>query len=135
MATTSVRSGDGRAASTVSSPRVRRVPNTAATWPWGQLRSMASCARAFTSVSPRKMRRTASIAAGGRCDRLASVRLRVVVPSRCDSRNKIAGGEVRLGSVSIYMAAIYSTLHSYTSAILPYLHGRIPPELSFTHIQ
>src|SRR5262249_24892447 len=38
----------------------------------------------------------------GQCDRLASVRFRVLEPSRQPSRSRIAGGELRFGTVSMY---------------------------------
>ena len=42
----------------------------------------------------------------GQSERLARVRLRVLLPSRQPSRRRIAGGELRLGTVSMYMGAI-----------------------------
>ena len=44
-----------------------------------------------------------SICSAGRCDRLARVRLTIFLPCRRASRSKTAGGEPRLGMVSMYM--------------------------------
>ena len=40
---------------------------------------------------------------GGHLERLAKVRLRTLLPSRKDSRSRMAGGELRLGTDSMYM--------------------------------
>jgi hypothetical protein len=42
----------------------------------------------------------------GQAERLAKVRLRVFLPSRQPSRRSTAGGELRLGTVSMYMGTI-----------------------------
>jgi hypothetical protein len=36
-------------------------------------------------------------------ERFARVRLRILLPTREDSRRRMAGGELRLGTVSMYM--------------------------------
>src|ERR1700730_15642849 len=56
---------------------------------------------------PLSTARSASIWAAGQSVRLARVRLRVRRPSRQPSRRRIAGRELRLGTVSMYMAAKY----------------------------
>src|SRR3954452_6229354 len=56
-----------------------------------------------TRRSPFSTRRSVSTCSSGQCDRFASVRLRILPPCRVDSRNKTAGGEVRLGTRSTYM--------------------------------
>src|SRR3990172_530868 len=47
-----------------------------------------------------------SICSAGREDKLPRVRLRTFFPSRNDSRSKMAGGELRLGILAIYMGTI-----------------------------
>ena len=120
IAITNVRSGGRRAPSTVSSPSFRTIPNTAATWPCGQLRSISSCASALTSVSPRRMPRIAAICAAESADRLAKVRLRILPSSRHASRSYTAGGEVRFGTMSMNMG----TLHVCYTATARHLHGK-----------
>src|SRR5207248_6931236 len=53
-------------------------------------------------------RRKASIFCWGQWERLAKVRLRVFEPSRQPSRRRTAGGELRLGTVSMYMGTLYT---------------------------
>ena len=91
MPTTRSRSGEPRDAKTRSSPICRSVRSTAATCPCGQLRSISSVSLTETRVSPRRMRRMASICCADRADRLASVRLRILEPSRHASRSRTAG--------------------------------------------
>ena len=99
------RSRLGRVASTESSPNVRAMPSTAAAAPCGRLRTMSkSVSSTGTSVSPRKTRRKASICCCDSADKLATVRLRMRLPSRHASRSNTAGGEPRLGITSINMA-------------------------------
>jgi hypothetical protein len=105
IASASCCSAEDREARRAGRSSRRMVPTTAATCPWGQLRSMVRCSEAGTMVSPRRIRRTASTASVGRLERLARVRLQVLLPSRQDSRRRMAGGELRLRTVSIYMAA------------------------------
>src|SRR5579864_8420272 len=50
------------------------------------------------------MRRKISIFSPGQSERLARVRLWVLLPSRQASRRRMAGGELRLGTTSMYMA-------------------------------
>jgi hypothetical protein len=49
--------------------------------------------------------------AGGQLLRLRIVRFLTLPPARKDSGNRMAGGELRFGTASIYMAARYS--HPY----------------------
>ena len=67
-------------------------------------------------------------------ERLGRVRLRTMLPSRKDSRSKMAGGDLRLGTRSIYMNT-YNTIYyihvklksvfymgTYSCTILPFSH-------------
>jgi hypothetical protein len=70
-----------------SSPKARTVPSTAATCPWGTLRSILKasakgCALARDSGCPRSSARSASMRSAGQCDRLARVRFFTRPPSR-----------------------------------------------------
>src|SRR5712691_5044341 len=106
IATTRSRSRLRFVAITVSNPIFLIVPKTASTCPCGSVRSVSNKAAGETSISSRNRRRNRSILCGGHSDRLARVRLRVFLPSRQPSRRRIAGGELRLGTDSIYMGAI-----------------------------
>src|SRR6266566_4867118 len=70
----------------------------------GFLRVNRSCGE--TRGSSRSTRRKVSILSGGQSERLATVRLRVFWPSRQASRRRTAGGELRLGTTSMYMGAL-----------------------------
>jgi hypothetical protein len=84
----------------------RKVPSTAATWPCGNARWTVNAAWSpATTVPPLSRALKPATSAGGQALRLHSVRLRTLPPSRYDSRSRIAGGEFRLGTASIYMAA------------------------------
>ncbi len=79
MARHSCRLGDGLAAIILSRPRLRMVPSTAATWPWGTVRTMSK----FSGMAPEHFlssARTTAITDGGSFDRLARV-LFLVFPS------------------------------------------------------
>src|SRR5215471_18155695 len=56
------------------------------------------------SNSPLRARRRASMRSGAQEVRLARVRVRTLSPSRKDSRKRMAGGELRLGTAVIYMS-------------------------------
>ena len=71
-----------------------------------------------TSGSSRRSRRRVSTLCLGQSERLASVRLRVFLPSRHPSRSRMAGGESRLGTISIYMGAIIHTDTFMSSTLL-----------------
>ena len=58
------------------------MAHTAATWPWGSDRVTSKPSLAATSVWPARLARTAAIASGGRWDRLASVSVFTLPPSR-----------------------------------------------------
>jgi energy-coupling factor transporter ATP-binding protein EcfA2 len=81
-ATARSRSGLRREASKRSTPSFLIVPRTAATWPWGRLRSIVKASSGATRVSPRSTRRSPSMVASGRCERLARVRFFTRPPSR-----------------------------------------------------
>src|SRR5438445_236325 len=92
-----------------SSPSLRIVPRMASTCPCGSVRSVRKRSFGETSGSSRRSRRRVSILCLGQSERLASVRLRLFLPSRHPSRSRMAGGESRLGTISIYMGAIIHT--------------------------
>src|SRR2546427_13281482 len=62
------------------------------------------------SNSPLRARRRASIRSGAHEVRLARVRVRTLSPSRKDSRRRMAGGELRLGTAVIYMSVYITQL-------------------------
>ena len=64
---------------------------------------MAKASSGATRVWFLSTRRRASILAGGHLERLAMVRFLTFPPSRQPSRRRMAGGELRLGTVSMYM--------------------------------
>ena len=106
IASTRSRSGERFVPSTWSSFSRRIIPSTAATCPYGSERSTRTDSAADTSFSPLSVRRSTSTASGGKAERLARVRLRILPPSREDSRRRTAGGEERLGTMSMYMSQI-----------------------------
>ena len=59
--------------------------------------------------------------------RQARVRFLTLPPSRKDSRRSTAGGEFRLGTRSIYMTMIVTTIMCYVNGIALLLHGYIYP--------
>ena len=60
------------------------------------------------SLSPFSTRRIISARSIGNADRLAMVRFLTRPPSRILSRRRIAGGERRFGTMSIYVDAMYA---------------------------
>ncbi len=107
IASTRARCGDGSGSSSRSRRSWRRVPSTAATWPCGSERTTSKAAsRRGTAVPPLSRTRSPSTRVGGHVERLARVRLRTLPASRQDSRRRMAGGEERLGTASIYMATL-----------------------------
>ena len=96
----------GAAANHAAAPHARALPSTAATWPCGSERSMVKTSSARgTATPPRSSTFKPSTTSGARHERLASVRLRTLPCSRQDSRRRIAGGDVRLGTASMYMGS------------------------------
>jgi hypothetical protein len=81
-ASAKVASRAGRRGKSRSRPSLRAVPSAAATWPCGQDRSIASRSGDATNVSPLSARLSASILASGQRERLASVRVLTLPPSR-----------------------------------------------------
>jgi len=104
IASTRARSGEGAGSMSRSRRRVRAVPSTAATWPWGTERTMSKASSRPTSGSSLRSRRRVSTLPLGHLERLARVRFLTLPFSRQPSRSRMAGGEFRLGTVSIYMA-------------------------------
>src|SRR3972149_9209762 len=77
-----------------------------------------------TRVSPGGRGWRASILWPGQSERLARVCLWVLSPSRQERRRRMAGGDVRLRTRSMYMGATYSTI-PFMSIANSILHGRI----------
>ena len=89
----------------VSRPAARVAPSTAATAPCGSERSTEKGRSPGGSTTPpSKTPRTPSTCSAGQWERLSSVRFRTRPPSRRLSRSRMAGGEERLGTVSMYLA-------------------------------
>src|SRR5262245_20350787 len=65
------------------------------------------------SNSPLRARRRASMRSGAQEVRLARVRVRTLSPSRKDSRKRMAGGELRLGTAVIYMSVCISSIGQF----------------------
>src|SRR5208282_5233460 len=87
------------------------VPKKEATWPWGSDRVMANgSSPGGSAVPPLRMMRSPSTCSAGQPVRLRSVRFLTLPSSRKVSRRSTAGGELRLGTVSIYMDFIYADL-------------------------
>jgi hypothetical protein len=61
---------------------------------------------AGVAVPPLSSVRSPSTSSAGQSDRLAMVRFLILAPSRKLSRSRMAGGEFRFGTDSIYMATI-----------------------------
>src|ERR1035437_3015174 len=59
--------------------------------------------------SPFRTRRKSSTGEAGQEERLERVRLWTLEPMRTDSRRRMAGGELRLGTDSTYMGLLYNT--------------------------
>ena len=88
-----------------SRPIARIVASTAAAWPWGSERRMRIPSSA-TATPPLSRVRNPSTRVLGQFDRLARVRFLTRPLSRKLSRRRIAGGEPRLGTDSIYMGSL-----------------------------
>src|SRR5207249_1213152 len=82
------------------------ISRMASTWPCGRDFCVVNRSCGETRGSSRSTRRKVSILSGGQSERLATVRLRVFWPSRQASRRRTAGGELRLGTTSMYMGAL-----------------------------
>ena len=67
---------------TLASPSDCAIAHTAATWPWGRDRVTSKASLAATSVLPARLARTASIASGGKWERLARVSVFTLPASR-----------------------------------------------------
>src|ERR1700732_3339327 len=98
------RSAAGAAANHCSAPQARATPSTAATCPCGRLRSITKASSTDgTATPPRNRTFRPSITSAGSDERLGRVRFLTLLASREDSRSRIAGGELRLGTCSMYM--------------------------------
>src|SRR6266700_2176957 len=75
-----------------------------------------------TRDSPLRTRRRESIWAAGHEERLARVVLTILAPWRRLWRRRMAGGELRLGTDSIYMGTVY-VIHTKNTSYKYYKHG------------
>src|SRR5678815_5745937 len=87
------------------------------------------------SNSPLRARRRASMRSGAQEVRFARVRVRTLSPSRKDSRKRMAGGELRLGTAVIYMSVCISDMQQLvkkqgSSALLVNQSWTAPPARS-----
>ncbi len=82
MAATRSRSREGREAMMFMRPRVRMVPSTQATCPWGRLRTISRLELAGRKTSPLSASLIISITSGGRWDMFPSVSCFTLPPSR-----------------------------------------------------
>src|SRR6266542_4751706 len=73
---------EGARSSSRASPSLLAIPSAARTCPCGSERSVANTSPAATSASPASARRSASIAAAGSFETLATVSWRTRLPSR-----------------------------------------------------
>src|SRR5437016_1928271 len=106
MATTRSRSRQRSAEIKRFSLSLSIISRMASTWPCGRDFCVVNRSCGETRGSSRSTRRKVSILSGGQSERLATVRLRVFWPSRQASRRRTAGGELRLGTASMYMGAL-----------------------------
>src|SRR6266550_4655053 len=106
MATTRSRSRQRSAEIKRFSLSLSIISRMASTWACGRDFCVVNRSCGETRGSSRSTRRKVSILSGGQSERLATVRLRVFWPSRQASRRRTAGGELRLGTTSMYMGAL-----------------------------
>src|SRR5438034_143766 len=106
MATTRSRSRQRSAEIKRFSLSLSIISRMASTWPCGRDFCVVNRSCGETRGSSRSTRRKVSILSGGQSERVATVRLRVCWPSRQASRRRTAGGELRLGTTSMYMGAL-----------------------------
>ena len=125
IASTRSRCGDCAGSMSRSRRSVRSVPSTAATWPWGRERTMSKASSRPTSGSSLSSRRRESIFPLGHLERLARVRFLTLPFSRQPSRRRMAGGEFRMGTVSMYMATMCSRFTHVNPYEQSLLHGNI----------
>ena len=135
MASARSRSRHGREASNVSTPSLRIVPRTASTWPCGVERSVEKNSSFGTSSTPLNASRKTLTASGGHAERLAMVVLTILPPSRWASRNKTAGGDCRLGMMSMYMATLYTFSGGMSSQIITFTWVHIAAQNQALRIQ
>src|SRR5437660_4781030 len=107
-----------------SRPMARIVASTAAAWPCGSARRMR-IPSSVTATPPRSRVRNPSTRVVGQSDRLARVRFLTRPLSRKLSRNRMAGGELRLDTDSIYMAPLLTFYdQKYIRNLLYYMGTR-----------
>ena len=110
------------------------MPSTAATWPWGSERTISKASSRPTRGSFFRRRRKVSTFSMGQEERLAIVRFLTLPSSRHPSRSRTAGGEDRLGTISIYMATniddtaryVNNNPHHYMGTHTHRNHGTLP---------
>src|SRR5438034_457971 len=118
MATTRSRSRQRSAEIKRFSLSLSIISRMASTWPCGRDFCVVNRSCGETRGSSRSTRRKVSILSGGQSERLATVRLRVFWPSRQASRRRTAGGELRLGTTSMYMGALDHNNYTLSSITL-----------------
>src|ERR1035437_6748040 len=83
--------------------------------------------------SPFRTRRKSSTGEAGQEERLERVRLWTLEPMRTDSRRRMAGGELRLGTDSTYMGLLYdiSSRKTRQNCLITWVHTapRYNPDL------
>src|SRR5438445_8646946 len=124
MATTRSRSRQRSAEIKRFSLSLSIISRMASTWPCGRDFCVVNRSCGETRGSSRSTRRKVSILSGGQSERLATVRLRVFWPSRQASRRRTAGGELRLGTTSMYMGALDHNNYTLSSInLIKYMGG------------
>ena len=122
IATARLRSWLGLGAITPSRPSFRRLPSTEATCPWGLERTTTKASSlCSTAVPPRNRDAQALHELCRPLGEIGEVRLRIFLPSRQPSRTRMAGGEFRLGTTSMYMGTFYA-IHSTTASIVSHTY-------------
>ena len=113
MANTKSRSREGLRSNSVARRKRRIAAVMAFTAPWGRERMISKGPSAGASASPLSTARIASACWSDNAERLAMVRLMMRFPSRTDSRSKMAGRELRFGTMSMYMGACIAHAHLF----------------------
>src|SRR5260370_12572383 len=118
MATTRSRSRQRSAEIKLFRLSLSIISRMASRWPCGRDFCVVNRSCGETRGSSSSTRRKVSILSGGQSERLATVRLRVFWPSRQASRRRTAGGELRLGTTSMYMGALDHNNYTLSSITL-----------------
>ena len=103
IASTRSRSRDGLRSNNDAMRRRFIAEPIACTAPWARERMISNTSSTGASALPLSTARIASACSIDNEERFAMVRLTIFLPSRMDSRRRIAGGDLRFGTMSIYM--------------------------------